>query len=71
MTAKVRPEGLLGLLSFAFMLGYALATPFEYSNCYGGEGDFFQFNAGTLDGDIMTFDQFKGKVMIALNVASF
>jgi len=71
MTAKPRPKGLLGLLSFAYIFGYALATPFEYSECYKGEGDFFQFQAGTLDGEIMTFDQFKGNVMIALNVASF
>ena len=63
--------GLLGLISFTYLSGYVLATPFEYSECYGGEGDFFQFSTGNLYGETMNFHQFKGKVMIALNVASF
>lgn len=69
--ARRHPTGLIGLVSFACVVGYALATPFEYSQCYGGEGDFFQFSTGSLSGETVSFDRFKGKVMIALNVASF
>lgn len=71
MGAYKGPKGLGRLISFACVLGYALATPFEYSECYGGEGTFFQFSTGTLDGQVMSFDEHKGKVVIALNVASF
>lgn len=63
--------GPLRAVALLCVFAYSLATPFEHSECYGGEGDFFQFSVGTLDGGMASFDQFKGRVMIALNVASF
>ncbi len=61
----------LRLLAVLGVASIATAVPFEFSNCYSGEGDFFQFGTGGLDAEWIPFNQFKGKVMIALNVASF
>ena len=67
-----RPTKILAFLGIlACGLGSELYIDEDRSNCYGGEGDFFQFNAGTLQGDVISFNELRGRVVIALNVASF
>ena len=49
--------------------------PLEYSECQDGPGDFFQFRTGALEPkegeEIVSFDKYKGRVIFAINVASF
>eukprot|EP00794_Sanderia_malayensis_P016926 gene16926-18633_t len=61
MKVSDRAKGPFTLLTLLGLISFVTAGPYEFSNCYGGEGDFFQFGTGNLNGELIDFNQFKGK----------
>jgi glutathione peroxidase len=58
------------LLSDCFNAGKSLSRPAGTSTPQAGSSSFFQFTVNSLDGKPVSLEQYKGKKIIVLNVAS-
>jgi len=66
------------LFLFLCSFGIIRSDPFEYSDCWKPQNEdelnsnhFFQFKVFGLNYDEFNFNDYKGRVMFAVNVASF
>ncbi|KAK8387962.1 hypothetical protein O3P69_020102 [Scylla paramamosain] len=63
---------LLPLVAAAALLGPAASTITSRRECGEVEGDFYQFSAKTLnDSHTVAFEEYRGKVVMVVNVATY
>ena len=71
---KFSPLGLFAAFNiFALSACLRPDKPYEFSTCYPGAGDFYQFKVGDLQGKEIRFDsdEYMNRIIFAVNVASF
>lgn len=62
---------LIPLLLGASLLAPGVPEMVFKRECHEVEGDFYQFSAKTLNGSTVSFDEYRGKVVLAYNVATY
>ena len=67
---------LTAILQLSIVLAYTtsgLTKRYEASKCCHDPNNenFYRFNHTSLDGNNINFDQYKGQIVLAVNVASF